>query len=59
MMLGLMTWMSTPVASISLSRSGTSVMRLSNGSGTPPGPATVREYCDCSNVNFITSGTST
>src|SRR5215475_11275532 len=42
MMLGLMTWMSTPVASISRSRSGTSVMRWNSGSGTPPGPATAR-----------------
>jgi hypothetical protein len=48
MMLGLITWMSTPVASISLSRSVVSVMRLYNGSGTPPGPATAREYCDWS-----------
>src|SRR5262252_85026 len=42
MMLGLMTWMSTPVASISRSRSGSSVMRCNSGSGTPPGPATAR-----------------
>ena len=38
----------TPVASISLSRRSTSVMRLYSGSGTLPGPATAREYCDWS-----------
>src|SRR5919201_234632 len=59
MMLGLMIWMSTPVASISRSRNGSSVMRWNSGSGTPFPPATARAYCECSKVRFITSGTST
>src|SRR5215475_4313645 len=57
MMLGLTTCMSTPVASISLSRSGSSVIRLNNGSGTPPSTATPRAYCERSKVRFTTSGT--
>src|SRR5215467_10710780 len=57
MMLGLTTCMSTPVASISLTRSGSSVIRLNNGSGTPPSTATPRAYCERSKVRFTTSGT--
>ena len=47
MMLGLMIWMSTPVASISASRGFISVIRLNSGSGMPSGPATAFEYCEC------------
>jgi len=59
MMLGLMICMSTPVASISRRRNGSSVMRWNSGSGMPFPPATACAYCECSKVRFITSGTST
>ena len=49
MMLGLMIWMSTPVASISAIRSSVSVMRWNSGSGMPCLAALVLALTPCAN----------
>src|SRR5262245_14581114 len=58
-MLGLITWMSTPMASISFSRSVLSVMRVRNSSASAaPGPATAWANSESLYAKSSTSGTT-
>src|SRR5262245_11808180 len=58
-MLGLITWMSTPMASTSFSRSALSVMRVRNSSASAaPGPATACANSESLYAKSSTSGTT-